>query len=140
MSQRVSVSPNADLENELVVQGPFHKTFFNFLSKFRQRYINLDINLTYQAAHRTTVVEKVRNELKCATPTADIVMLPHYTTLMLRTPGQLRTMSGAREGAMTRCSRTRTSVVFGRGSSAAWPGSLNILLTFLQSGLPLAGG
>jgi ABC-type Fe3+ transport system substrate-binding protein len=78
------------LENELVVYGPFHKTFFDFLSKFRHRYINLDINLTYYAAHPITVVEKVRNEVKYGIPTADIVMLPHYSTLMLKTSGHLR--------------------------------------------------
>ncbi len=64
----MSVSPNAGLENELVVYNPFHKTFFDFLSKFRHRYVNLDINLTYYAAHQITVVEKVRNEVKCASP------------------------------------------------------------------------
>jgi hypothetical protein len=31
----------AKLENELVVYGRFHEAFFDFLSKFRHRYIGL---------------------------------------------------------------------------------------------------
>src|SRR2546428_7562693 len=80
----------AKLESELVVYGPFHVTFFNFLREFRHRYINLDMNLTYYAAHPITVVNKVRNEVKYGIPTADVVMLPHYATLMLKTSGLLR--------------------------------------------------
>src|SRR5450759_4268346 len=77
-------------ENELIVYGPFHKTFFDFLTQFRHRYYELDIDLTYYAAHPVEVVEKVRNEVKYGIPTADVVMLPHYTTLMLKDSGHLR--------------------------------------------------
>jgi iron(III) transport system substrate-binding protein len=77
-------------ENELIVYGPFHKTFFDFLTQFRHRYYELDIDLTYYAAHPIEVVEKVRNEVKYGIPTADVVMLPHYTTLMLKDSGHLR--------------------------------------------------
>jgi iron(III) transport system substrate-binding protein len=77
-------------ENELIVYGPFHKTFFDFLTQFRHRYYGLDIDLTYYAAHPVEVVEKVRAEVKYGIPTADVVMLPHYTTLMLKESGHLR--------------------------------------------------
>jgi iron(III) transport system substrate-binding protein len=77
-------------ENELIVYGPFHKTFFDFLTQFRHRYYGLDIDLTYYAAHPIEVVQKVRDEVKYGIPTADVVMLPHYTTLMLKESGHLR--------------------------------------------------
>ena len=77
-------------DNELIVYGPFHKTFFDFLTQFRHRYYGLDIDLTYYAAHPIEVVQKVRDEVKYGIPTADVVMLPHYTTLMLKESGHLR--------------------------------------------------
>lgn len=77
-------------ENELIVYGPFHKTFFDFLSEFRHKYYDLDIDLTYYACHPVELVEKVRSEVKAGISTADVVMLPHYTTLMLKQSGHLR--------------------------------------------------
>jgi ABC-type Fe3+ transport system substrate-binding protein len=79
-----------ELEKELVVYGPFHKTFFNILRHFRHSYIDRDINLTYYAAHPITVVDRVRQEVKHGIPTADVVMLPHYATLKLKIEGYLR--------------------------------------------------
>ena len=79
-----------ELENELVVYGPFHKTFFNILRNFRHRIIDRDLNLTYYAAHPITVVEKVKAEVKAGIPTADVVILPHYATLQLKVDGELR--------------------------------------------------
>jgi len=77
-------------EKELVVYGPFHNTFFNILRSFRSNYPQYDINLTYYAAHPTTVIEKVRAEVKNGIPTADVVMLPHYATLQLKMEGYLK--------------------------------------------------
>ena len=77
-------------ERELVVYGPFHNTFFNILRVFRSRYPQYDINLTYYAAHPTTIFDRVKQEVKHRIPTADVVMLPHYATLQLKIEGYLR--------------------------------------------------
>jgi ABC-type Fe3+ transport system substrate-binding protein len=79
-----------DPERELVVYGPFHHTFFNILRVFRQNYPLYDINLTYYGAHPITVIDRVRKEVKNGLPTADVVMLPHYSTLQLKIEGYLR--------------------------------------------------
>jgi len=81
---------NKEPEKELVVYGPFHKTFFDILRSFRHRHIDCDINLTYYGAHPVTVVDRVKQEVKYGIPTADVVMLPHYATLQLKMEGYLR--------------------------------------------------
>ncbi len=77
-------------ERDLIVYGPFHNTFFNILRSFRRKYPEYDINLTYYAAHPTPTIDKIKLEVEAGHPTADVVMLPHYTTLTLKEKGYLK--------------------------------------------------